>query len=106
MEGDASSPWFTNLFQAVLSVLGTAVTMLGGAFWWLIRERAETARVLDRLEMGLESLREKMIDHLDESQASGMRNREMNDAVIRLEMDVRALKDRLDRRVRRGEGDE
>lgn len=105
MDSDASSDWFSNMIQAVLSILGTAVTMLGGAFWWLIRDRAETARSLDRLEMGLEALREKIADHLDESQVSGMRNREISDAVIRLEMDVRSIKDRLDRRNRHGESD-
>lgn len=93
---------FTGMWEAALGVLGTAIMSLATAFWWIMRDRLEVAKQIDRLEIGLTHLRETYADGLDESQSQMQQHRDLHDAVIRLESDVRAIKERLDRGNRSG----
>lgn len=95
----------SGLWEAALGVLGTAIMSLATAFWWIMRDRLEVAKQIDRLELGLSHLRETYADGVDASQSQIAQHRDLHDAVIRLEADVRAIKERLDRGTRGGHYD-
>jgi hypothetical protein len=87
----------TGIWETALTVLGASMSTLAGALWWVLRDRAAVSLQIDRLESGLSHLRETYADNLDNSQTQVTEHRSLHDAVIRLEAEVKSIKERLDR---------
>jgi hypothetical protein len=89
----------TGIWETALTVLGASMSTLAGAIWWVLRDRAAVSLQIDRLEMGLMHLRE----NLDGTHSQIQQHRDLHDSLIRLEGEVRAIKERLDRGRHQGE---
>jgi hypothetical protein len=90
-------PNHISIWETALTVLGASMSTLAGAVWWVLRDRAAVAQQIDRLEIGLSHLRETYADGQDNSQHQVAEHRNLHDAVIRLEIEVKMIKELLDR---------
>jgi hypothetical protein len=87
----------TGLWETALGVVAASMSALATAVYWVLKDRAEVAMQINSLQEGLAHLRETFTDESELSQSRVTQHQNLHDAVIRLELEVRTIKERLDR---------